>query len=989
MSNPNSIPPNGKGACDPTDPESIAKLTDPIAFVRRRQTHTALHYAKLGFAVTPAKFEGDDRKVSREWPTAEKKPLITWSKKAVENGITTGPSVDPDVIRGYFNKDEARAICIHTGHFGDPRQSQIIAIDCDRHWVNHVRHDGTTERVFVDGYRNLLDATGGVENLGSPFVSVGRVQPGKKGKLPGVHLIYVVPDQGLHKEIRTLGGKMAPGVDLRGGRNSGGLVVESNGWHEKWRWLVDAPDLNTDDELVDKHGEVIDLDALTLPSFHANGDNKSGLPRVLDAPGEMPQPLLDLVKLASKIMQPNEADPRAVEAITKAGLLDQLQCHRKPLPPSHAAQLVQPEGTERDTNTNPQPLPLDLGTKCTCGGCTSFDEAKQLLMHIPPEVNYDLWRNIIWALSDMLNHSACGRELVVEWSESSVVAKRNDGGQAGNIYDSDQRFLDQGFAVDGQAIGSSFLTALGRACGSDAGQGYPDSLIDRVVGEHAYTLAAECGVDLVAERARRLSEVFTQTVSGSGNTVGHRDAAGDMILDRERLLPTAQAYIREHFQNATGEQVAQHYRNSFHTWNGAFYDVIPVEQLQRKIMRWLDQDCYYWTRGKSPTKRRYGSKMNYVDDVVRGLRIALSTDRDRLPPPFLLDSGKPLTGILVGKTKVIDIRTSQVLTPSPNLFATNGLPYDPDPSAPSPDQWHKFLRSMFPRDPRSIALLQEWFGYVLLGSLVAQKMLCMIGVPASGKSTLGHVMKELIGDANYTGLDLGSLVRDKKPTLASMSKKTLAVIADNRVAGHSGGVVETLLKIIGGDEVNFRGMRENDVTAVLPTRLMLMANSLPELRDDARAMRRRMLFLRFDVSFVGREDRGLLDTLKLEMPGILNWALDGARRLMQADWQFTRPDYTDAIEGEFEEGASPVRTFVEERCVLGEGQQVDCSELLNRYGSWLRTQGYPDKERLSSPQLSKALRSLGIAPATKKSGERRYYRGIGLNQLGGDSDAPL
>ena len=59
--------------------------------------------------------------------------------------------------------------------------------------------------------------------------------------------------------------------------------------------------------------------------------------------------------------------------------------------------------------------------------------------------------------------------------------------------------------------------------------------------------------------------------------------------------------------------------------------------------------------------------------------------------------------------------------------------------------------SLWPDDMDSIALLQEYFGYVLSGRTDMQKMLLLIGPTRSGKGTIARMLTALIGRGHVAG----------------------------------------------------------------------------------------------------------------------------------------------------------------------------------------------------------------------------------------------
>ncbi len=83
------------------------------------------------------------------------------------------------------------------------------------------------------------------------------------------------------------------------------------------------------------------------------------------------------------------------------------------------------------------------------------------------------------------------------------------------------------------------------------------------------------------------------------------------------------------------------------------------------------------------------------------------------------------------------------------LFCQNRLPVKYDPKAASPDRWLTFLHELL--DDADIPTLQEYLGYCLIPSTKGQKMMLIVGKGGEGKSSIGLVLKRLMGDAASNG----------------------------------------------------------------------------------------------------------------------------------------------------------------------------------------------------------------------------------------------
>src|SRR5262249_29496160 len=149
--------------------------------------------------------------------------------------------------------------------------------------------------------------------------------------------------------------------------------------------------------------------------------------------------------------------------------------------------------------------------------------------------------------------------------------------------------------------------------------------------------------------------------------------------------------------------------------------------------------------------------------------------------------------------------------------------------------------------------------------------------------------------------------------LAPLIGKPLAFITDARLGGRSdqAAITERLLSISGEDALTIDRKHIDAWTGRLPTRFTILTNELPRISDTSGALVGRFVMLVLVHSFYGREDPGLTARLLTELPGILNWALHGYRRLRQRGYFLQPASACEAIE-QVEMLASPTKAFINE-----------------------------------------------------------------------------
>jgi putative DNA primase/helicase len=339
----------------------------------------------------------------------------------------------------------------------------------------------------------------------------------------------------------------------------------------------------------------------------------------------------------------------------------------------------------------------------------------------------------------------------------------------------------------------------------------------------------------------------------------------------------------------------------------------------------------------------------------------------------------PDTGALIVSCAngLLDV-TERTLRPhTPQYFNQTAVPFNFDAEAPEPQRWLAFLNELWPDDPESIAALQEWFGYVISGRLDLHKIMLLVGPTRAGKGVIARILGALVGEANVAAPTLNSLHGEFG--LRPLIGKPLAVISDARLNGkQSSVVVERLLSVSGEDTITVNIKYQDQWTGKLPSRFMVLSNELPQLGDASTAIAGRFVPLLLSRSWLGQEDHRLEDALKVELPGILNWALDGLARLNQRN-RFTRPASTDETLITLRDLASPVSAFLRDRCETGSEYQVLVDDLYAAFVEWCEDNGQPKKSKTVFGRDIRAAQPTVRVKQPGSGGNRpRFYVGVGL-----------
>ena len=191
-------------------------------------------------------------------------------------------------------------------------------------------------------------------------------------------------------------------------------------------------------------------------------------------------------------------------------------------------------------------------------------------------------------------------------------------------------------------------------------------------------------------------------------------------------------------------------------------------------------------------------------------------------------------------------------------------------------------------------------------------------------------------------------------------------------------IVERLLSITGEDGQTIdRKYNPQPWTGKLPTRFAILTNELPKLGDASGALSSRFILLRMTKSFYGREDQGLTDKLLTELPGVLNWALDGWAALKRVG-HFKQPASAQQAMEQLEDLSSPIGAFVRERCEIGEAYTIGVEEMFRAWKTWCEAQGrdHPGTKQSFGRDLRSALPELNMAQLGPRGERARVYQGL-------------
>ena len=289
--------------------------------------------------------------------------------------------------------------------------------------------------------------------------------------------------------------------------------------------------------------------------------------------------------------------------------------------------------------------------------------------------------------------------------------------------------------------------------------------------------------------------------------------------------------------------------------------------------------------------------------------------------------------VLATKDKWIDLKTGQPSYPNPDVLVSKALSVGYSPEAKCPT-FLNFLNAVFESDQELINFVQQAIGYSLTGVTSEQCMFIMIGDGANGKSTFINVINKLLGSYGTTAASHtlianggGSIGDD----LVDLIGARLITVSETE-EGQS--LAEAKIKqMTGGDTLKARPLYGTFVEFSIIGKLWLATNSLPQINNTDHGIWRRIKAIPFNRTFAAQEqDKFLSDKLIEELPGILNWAIQGCLGWQKDELQ--TPQIIEDQVAEYKSAMDSISQFIQDECEVGKDRSCAASKFYQAYRDW-------------------------------------------------------
>ena len=373
-------------------------------------------------------------------------------------------------------------------------------------------------------------------------------------------------------------------------------------------------------------------------------------------------------------------------------------------------------------------------------------------------------------------------------------------------------------------------------------------------------------------------------------------------------------------------------------WNGCFWEADLCNSIQNLAYQFVqDVKLTLSEKGSVNDARELSSfeSLNRLQNISAFASTRLSTSAS-------LFDADPM--ILATRTDWVNLETGKAHAPEPNILVSKASDVNFGFAATCP-KFEQFVNDIFDGNSELISFVRRAIGYSLTGSTSEQCLFIMIGDGANGKSTFINVIKHLLGTYGTTAAAQtliaqgGSSIGDD---LVDLARSRFISVSETE-EGQS--LAEAKIKqMTGGDTLKGRPLYGSYVEFKIIGKLWLATNSLPQINNSDYGIWRRIMALPFNRTFsVEEQDKTLQSKLMEELPGILNWAIQGC-----LEWQregLNPPKIVQDQVAEYKSAMDSISQFIKDECELGVDCSHSASQFYSEYRSWCLAVGKKPKNQ--------------------------------------------
>ena len=427
--------------------------------------------------------------------------------------------------------------------------------------------------------------------------------------------------------------------------------------------------------------------------------------------------------------------------------------------------------------------------------------------------------------------------------------------------------------------------------------------------------------------------VRTYSLDDTGNARRFRDR----YADRVRYNPTDKCWM---------------------VWDGARWkrdDLATIKGLADEMLDQMDKACF----GIRDINTAGALRRHVQKSRSSRSKEAFLKEAQHLPGiPMLPEQFDKNKGLLNLRNGILNLARRELVPHDRARYITRMAQVDYDPAAKAP-VWEAFIQSVTGGDAQLAEYLQVMVGYCLCGSTREQCMFFLYGDGANGKSTFLETLAKMLGD--YCMNAQADTIASTRSRSSGAARSDVARLKGARFVtleeGDQGATLdEGLVKqMTGGNTITARFQYGKEFEFRPEFKLVEATNHLPKIHGTDVGIWRRIRLVPFTQSIPEeKQDILLPQKLEAELPGILNWALDGLQKWLANSQGGRRHGLpacaaVDSAVNAYKQDQDRIAAFLADCTEPAEGSTVQASVLFRTYLNWCSENN--EKWRMANKQF--------------------------------------
>jgi putative DNA primase/helicase len=298
-------------------------------------------------------------------------------------------------------------------------------------------------------------------------------------------------------------------------------------------------------------------------------------------------------------------------------------------------------------------------------------------------------------------------------------------------------------------------------------------------------------------------------------------------------------------------------------------------------------------------------------------------------------------------------------------FLTHQLDFNYDREAYNP-VFARYLTKVLP-DENTRQTLQQVLGYLFIKGLKMERVFFLFGLGANGKSVIFEVLNGLLGAENMSNYSLESLTDEKGYHRAMIKNKIVNFGTDIKLNKVDAANFKTLAS---GEPIEARLPHKDPFMMADYAKLIFNVNKMDSASiEHTQGFYRRLLIIPFMQTIPHHEqDRDLHKKILVDKAGVLNWIIDGAKKVIKNRDIFVSQECED-FKGQFIKETDSVAMFEEETIKQHQPAYAIYDQTVTQafldYKQYCTDSGY---KPLGRNNFSKRMESLGFEKSKLETG---------------------